>query len=69
MAPDILVLCVIVAFGVNVAWRVYEVIQHDHGSLLRSIYARTSLLLDVVILVLQAFCKPMSLIIRLITCV
>ena len=50
MVPDMMVLCVIVAFGVNVAWRVCEVIRHEHGSFLWSIYERTSLLLDVIIL-------------------
>lgn len=59
MVPDALVLCVIVVFGVSVAGRVHYIIRHDHGSLLRSIYERTGLLLDLVILGLQAFCKSL----------
>lgn len=57
MVPDMMVLCVIVAFGVNVAWRVYDAIRHDSGSVLQSIYHRTSLLLDVIILGLQVLSK------------
>lgn len=60
MVPDMLVLCVIVMFGVNVVQRVHYVTRHDHGSLLRSIYERTGLLLDILILGLQAFCKPLN---------
>ena len=59
MVPDMLVLCVIVMFGVDVVQRVHYVIRHDHGSLLRSIYERTGLLLDILILGLQAFGKPL----------
>lgn len=61
MVPDMTVLCVIVAFGVNVAWRVYHVVRHNPRSLLRSIIVRANLMLDVVILGLQAFCEPLAL--------
>lgn len=57
MVPDMMVLCVIVMFGANVAQRVHYVIRHDPRSFLRSIYARTGLLLDTMILALQVFCK------------
>ena len=55
--PDAMVLCVIAVFGVSVAQRVHYIIRHDHGSLLRSIYEKTGLLLDLIILGLQVFCK------------
>ena len=57
MVPDVMVLCVMVAFGLNVAQRVHHVIRHDHGSLLRSIYKKTGLLLDTLILGLQGVCE------------
>ena len=57
MVPDAMVLCVIAVFGVSVAQRVHYIIRHDHGSLLRSIYEKTGLLLDLIILGLQVFCK------------
>lgn len=57
MVPDAMVLCVIVVFGVSVAHRMHYIIRHDRGSLWRSIYERTGLLLDLVMLALQAFCE------------
>lgn len=68
MVPDVMVLCVIVAFGISVAQRVHHVTSHDSGSLLRSIYERTGLLLDIAILGLQAFCKPRRPSAELLTC-
>lgn len=60
MAPDVLVLCVIVVFGVNVGQRVWHVIRQDPHSGLRSIYHRTGLLLDIIILGLQAFGRALA---------
>ena len=59
MVPDAMVLCVIAMFGVSVVQRVHYIIRHDHGSLLRSIYEKTGLFLDLIILGLQAFCKTL----------
>ena len=60
MIPDMLVLLVIVIFGVSVGRRIRHALVCDSGSLLRSIYGRTGLLLDIVILGLQAFCKLLN---------
>ena len=58
MVPDMMVLCVIVMFGVNVLQRIYHVVRHDPGRFLRSIYERSGLLLDTIILGLQILSKP-----------
>ena len=58
MVPDMMVLCVIVMFGVNVVQRIYHVVRHDPGRFLRSIYERSGLLLDTIILGLQILSKP-----------
>ena len=60
MIPDMMVLLVIVIFGVSVGQRVQHTLVHDSGSLLRSMYGRTGLLLDIGILGSQAFCKLLS---------
>lgn len=57
MVPDMMVLCVIIMFGVNVVQRIYHVVRHDPRRFLRSIYERSGLLLDIAILGLQALCK------------
>lgn len=70
MIPDVLVLCVVTMFGMNVVQRVWHVVQHSPESALRGIYQRTGLLLNVIILCLQALCEPLTKApIRLATCV
>lgn len=54
---DVLVWCVMVAFGVNVVQRVRHVVQHNCKHLWQVLYHRTAILLDTAILVLQAFSK------------
>ena len=46
-----------VVFGVNVVQRVRHVMHRDHRHLWQILYERTGLLLDVVILALQALSK------------
>ena len=60
MVPDVMVLCVIVIFGVSVGQRVYHLAAHDPAAVLRSIYERTGLLLDISILALQVVCKTLE---------
>ena len=55
--PDVLVLLVMVVFGVNVVQRVRHVTHVDHRHLWQILYERTGLLLDLVILALQALSK------------
>ena len=52
-----LVLLVMVVFGVNMVQRVRQVMHRDHRHLWQILYERTGLLLDVVILALQALSK------------
>ena len=58
--PDVLILLVMVGFGVNVVQRVRQVTHRDHRHLWQILYERTGLLLDVVILALQALSKLAS---------
>ena len=60
MIPDMMALLVIIIFGVSVGQRIRHTLVRDSGSLLQSIYGRTGLLLDIVILGSQAFCKLLN---------
>ena len=55
--PDALVFCVMVVFATNVALRVRQITHKHNRHLLRLLYEKTGLMLDVFIVALQASSK------------
>ena len=61
MIPDVLVMLIIAVFGVSVGQRVHHIASRHNRHLWRLLYEKTGLVLDLTILILQAFSKTPSL--------